>query len=80
MNILCILTYFYFHEESQGDPIEAPPGSEITMEIERIQNRCLNPIPLKWVPIWPPPVFPFFWQSFCSESEDVNGNRVKNVK
>ena len=39
----------------------------------------INPIHLEWVPIWHPLSFLLYLRhGFCSESEDVKGNRVKH--
>ena len=42
-------------------------------------QKFLNPITLEWLPIWHPlPFSLYLGHGFCSESEDVEGNRVKN--
>ena len=39
-----------------------------------------NPIPVKWMSFWHlPAVFPLFEVGFCSESEQPDGNRVKEI-
>ena len=39
--------------------------------------RIYNPILFEWVPIWHPLSFLLYLRhGFCSESEDVKGNRV----
>ena len=42
-------------------------------------RKFLNPIPLVWLPIWHDLLFSLYLgHGFCSESEDVEGNRFKS--
>ena len=49
-----------------------------SMKVSNQEQIIINPIPLEWVLNWSA-AFPLFEAWFCSESEDVEGNRVNAI-